>query len=444
MRKIVIIILLLSGWLSFGQQNWSLEDCLNHANEQNPEILLQKFRNQIAEKEVKRTKSSYLPDLNFNASQGFNLGNSFNVSTNVGQLESRFNSFSLSSSTNLFEGFSNRYKSQIANIEKEKGETDLNKIRLDLSLNIANKYLEILFNKELLQVAEKQREISNQEVLRLTELFEAAIKPKSELLAMQSTNALDNKNFIVAQNNVNIGLIELKEMIDIKDVQNFDIQNIDVGSVGNEIIFLNPSTIYDEALSSNPSLRSAQHSLDISEKNIQVAKSRFYPKINFNYSYGSNYYHLQGKEDLIFNQVTQQFEANGFFKQLNSNKTHYLGFSLTAPIFNRFATKIDVDKSKIEAEMSEVELVNEKNKLKNTIEIAHKNVLTAEATLNASKTALLAQKEAFDIAQRKYRRGFITSYEFLEEKSNYTKTEAELISAKYDYLFKVKLLEFYK
>lgn len=442
MKHLFLVIILISNFLT-AQNKWSLADCISHAKEHNIDIVKQQFQNNIITEDITIAKGNYFPDLNFSGSQGFSLGNSFNISTGVGQQESRFNSFSLSSSLSLFNGFKNRYELQKSKLSTEKGAIDLNKLGLDLSLNIANNYLQVLFNKEIVSVAAEQEVISQQEVNRLHKLFQSALKSKSELLEMRSTYALDQKELLIAKNNLKNSLITLQELLDIKTIEDFDIKDILVIDFEDAVPLLNANDIYTKALETNPLLKSTQLSSDISEKNIQIAKSNFYPSLNFNYSYSSNYYHLQGSTDEVFNQQTNQNENNGFLTQLENNKTHYLGFSLTVPVFNRFYTQSSVDKSKVAMEIKQVEFENQKKELLNKIKIAHNDISTAKATLNATQSAVTSQEEAFTIAQKKYQRGLSTSYEFLESKSKYIQTKSEFIKAKYDYLFKIKVLEYY-
>lgn len=444
MRTIIFNIFILFSFTIYAQTKWSLDDCITHAKTHNIEILGQESLNQSLFEDITIAKGNYYPDATFNASQGFSLGNSFNVSTGVGQLESRFNSFSLSSSVNIFNGMSNKYKLQQSKLLTEKGTVDKDKLILDISLEIAKKYYQVLFNKEILGVAKEQEEISKQEINRLTKLYEVALKSKSEMLVMESTFSLDKKETITAFNNVNSSLIELKGLLDIENIENFDIQPIRVDSIETIFPIVNFDTVFNEALTDNPLLRSTELNSEINEKDVQIAKAQFFPRLNFIYSYSSSYYHIQGSQDLVFNQESNQFEDNGFITQLENNRTHYLGFSLTVPIFNRFYTKSTLDKAKIKGEFNTLELQNQKKELKNKIEIAINDVGTAKATLEASLSASISQKEAFEIAQKKYLEGYITSYEFLESKSKYIKTQADLINAKYDYFFKIKVLEYYK
>lgn len=422
---------------------WTLEDCILYAKANNIDVLKQYLQNESFIEEIKKAKGNYYPNLEFNASQGFNLGNSFNVSTGVGQLESSFNSFSLSSSLNVFNGNSNKYNLQKAKLIAERGLVDLDQIYLEMSLRIVNKYLTILFNKEILKVAEEQVLISEQEVKRLKRLFSSALSSKSELLQMESTLASDTKKLLIAKNNLSNSKIELKSLLDINNIENFDVEDVNLSNFENILFTENVQKIYSEAVQKNPLIRYLNLTNEINVRNIKIAKANFYPTLRFNYSYSSNYYHILGREDRVFNQETQQFEYNGFFVQLNNNRTHYLGLNLNVPIFNKFITKTSYNRSEIDLKISKTELENRKNQLKNEIQIAYNDMLTAKASLDAATSASVSQKESFKINQNKYSNGLMTSLDFLKSKTNYIKTESDLIKSKYDYLFKIKILNYY-
>ncbi len=444
MKSIFSILLILITVSVKAQNKWSLEDCTNHAKEHSVEIVKQKFQNKTINEDIVIAKGNYYPNASFSGTQGYSLGNSFNVSTGVGQLESRFNSFSLSSSLNVFNGFSNKYKLQQARLNSEKGNVDLEKLKLDVSLTIANQYLQVLYNKEILELAKKQKTISEKEANRLEQLFKSALNSKSEFLEIKSEYVTDNKEVLVAENNLKNSLLELQALLDVKTIKDFDVYEIDVKDFEYNETLLDSKKIYEEALGFNPLIKSTEYAVDVNEKGVKIAKADLYPSINFNYSYSSSYYHLQGREDVVFNSETNRFEDNGFLVQLDNNRTHFLGFSLSVPIFNRFQTKSNIDKSKVQLEIAKVELENQKKELENKIEIAYNDVITAKVALEASKVAMESQEEAFNIVKNKYQEALVTSYEFLESKAKYIVKESDLIRAKYDYIFKIKILEYYK
>lgn len=437
-KYIIISCFCLISINTFSQKKWTLEKCIEYAKEHNVDIIKQKIRANIINSDIKIAKGNYFPDASLNASQNFSLGNSFNVSTGVGQRESSSNSFSLSSSLNVFNGFSNKYKLQKSKLSKEKSEADVDRIQFDLALNITNKYLQVLFNKEILKIAKEQVAISQKNFNRLERLYKNALTGKRELLEIESTLASDKKEKAVAENNLANSLITLQELLDVKQIENFDIEEIPI-----ENLNLRSNQISENIIENNPQIIASKIDLELKNKDIQLSKVNFYPRVNLNYSYSSNYFHILGQDDVVFNQQTNQNVPNGFFTQLDNNRTHYIGISATIPIFNRFLTKENYKKSKEELKISEAELSDNKQKLRNKITIATNDVIASKVSLDASKIAFKTQKQAFEIIQTQYSKGNIGNYEFLESKSKLVRNTSEYIKAKYDTYFKTKILKFY-
>ncbi|CAL2089335.1 TolC family protein [Tenacibaculum sp. 190524A05c] len=420
------------------QKRWSLENCIKYAETHNVDVIKQKIRSEILNSDIKIAKGNYLPDLNFGASQNFSLGNSFNVSTGVGQRESSSNSFSLSSSLNVFNGFSNRYRLQSARLTKEKSESNIEKIRLDITLNIINKYLQVLFNKEIVKVAEQQLKISSENYNRLNSLYSNALVGKRELLEIESTLASDKREKIIAENNVRNSLIELQELLDVKQIQGFDIDEVIIENVSTF-----DSEISDELIDKNPEIVSSKLDIDIKTKELKIAKTGSFPKLSLSYSYNSNYFHIIGEDDVVENQQTGELIPNGFWTQLENNRTHFIGISASFPIFNRFLNRENAKKAEEEIKIAELDLLNNKQVLKNKIRLAKNDVIASKASLSSSEIALQTQKEAFNILSEQYRNGNIGNYEFLEGRNKLIQNSSEYIKAKYEYYFKSKVLMYY-
>ncbi len=439
MKKIIALLTIISFTTLQAQTVWTLEDCLQYAKEHNYDILKQKFQNQINLEDKTIAKGNYFPDLSFTATQGFNLGNSFNVSTGVGQLESSFNSFSLSSNVTFFNGFKNKYNLQKTKLALEKGQVDFEKLFFDLSVEIINKYLQVLFNKEIYKLTQEQLQISEAEVNRLRQLVKNGLKPKKELLEIEATYATNYKEKIIAKNNINNSLIELTTLLDVNKMEGFDVSQVETNQLQQNNAIFSPQQI-DTIAENTPHIQSLLLDYRIKEQDVKIEKTNFYPQVSLSYSYNTNYYHIIGQEDRVFNQETGIFEDNGFLIQIQNNLTHYIGLIVTVPIFNKFSVQSNLDKAKIQSQIISLELDNQKKEIKNQIEIATNDAISAKATLEAAHKAYDSQKEAFLINQKKFREGIITSDVFLESKLNYTQTQTELIKAKYDYIFKTKIL----
>ena len=186
---------------------------------------------------------------------------------------------------------------------------------------------------------------------------------------------------VLSENNVDNSLIRLKEILAIEDIENFDITPINDSSINDNLIETTTNQLYISALQNNPLLRATTLQEQIGNKEIKIAQSTLYPTVNFNYSFSSFYFHIQGQEDVIFNQQTQMLENNGFFTQLNNNKIHFIGINATIPIFNRLLNKSTIDKAKIDLAIIQQTLENQKKELKNRIAIASNDILSARASI---------------------------------------------------------------
>ncbi len=432
-KKITSTLLLFTVLMtSYAQKKWTLDDCISHAKTHNIDILRQQLQNLSLKEDITVAKGNYFPDFSFNASEGISFTRgAFNASTGITTSSSNFTNLGFNTSVTLFSGNRNNYTLQQAKLAVQKGEIDIERFALDLSLQITNQYLQVLFNKGLLGIALEQKDISDQEVKRLTKLHEAALRSKSELLQIQSTNATDIKNVVEAQNTLNNSLIQLKQLLDINNIDGFDISEINVSTYDAQAVFVDPNTVFENALQNNPTIAATSLQYKIDEKNIKISKSALYPSLSLNAGYSTSFFGIEGGNNL-------------FFEQLRNNQTQNISLGLNVPIFSRFSTRSNIDKAKVALELTKTELTNQKSELKNRIAIAHNDVMTAKAVLKAAETASQAQTEVFTIDQQKYREGYMTSEDYLLSKGNYVRAESELERAKYDYIFKLKVLDYYK
>jgi len=423
----------------YAQEKFSLEDCLSYAKKHNYRVNQQRKRIETTESDIKIAKGNYLPNLSFTASQNFSLGNSFDVSTNVGQRESSSNSFSLSSSLTVFNAFSNKYKSEKAWLSLKKANTSVEEILFDLYINVTNKYLQILLSKEILKVAKEQVVISKNHYDRLLKLYKNDLSNKREMLEIESTLASDEKEVIIIMNRISNNLIELQELIGYEQKKEFDIEDV----ILEEVKLTDIKNVSEEIIKTNPQIKLLNYNIKIQEKDLQLLKTNFYPKVNLSYSYSSRYFHILGEEDRVFNSDTNMFEPNGFWVQLNNNRTHFIGLSAIVPIFNGFSFTENHKKSKKRLEIQKLELEEGKQRLRNKIKVAKNDLASSKATLKSSKIAFKKQELAFEIIQKQYEKGNINSYLFLEGKNKLLRSNSGYVKARYDLMFKNKVLAFY-
>ena len=343
-------------------------------------------------------------------------------------------SYNLRSGITVFNGFRllNSYKDAKLNVVGSK--LNLQKIKDDISLNVVNSYLNILFAKENLSVAKVQSEISKKQIELAKNQVDAGTKPKGELLNAQSAYANDLQTVVSLENTLNIALLGLAQLLQV-DPDNFDVEKIDVGAPSASLLFKSPDAVYKKAVEIRPEILSAKLGIEHGELGIAIAKSGFLPTVTASASAGTNYSH----RFTIFQGQRNDY----FFKQLNDNFGYGVGLSLSIPIFNRYQNKVNLNRAIISKEKLELSFESEKLRLQQTIQRAFLDAKAALKSYEAASLSLQAQQEAFKNAQQRYTFEAITSFEFDQVRNRLVNAESTLIRAKYDYVFKSKVLKFY-
>ena len=301
----------------------------------------------------------------------------------------------------------------------------------DISLNVVNAYLQILFAKEQLKIAIAQVEISEKEVIRTGELVQAGVLPKGDLLNIKSALASDNQSLIVAENTFDIASLQLAQMLQLKDFK-ISVQDIDIEVKNQSILSNSVMNIYDKANENLPEIKLAELNIQSAEESIKLSRSNFYPTLTMSYGLNTIYQHRQGYPDFI-----------AYSDQLNDNLGNSLAISLNVPIFNRFQFRTNVNKSKINYQQIQYNLESERLRLRETIQTSYTDALAASKSFDAATISVEAQNEAFKYAQERFKEGVINSFDFNQTKNSLVNAQSQLIRAKYDYIFKLKVLEFY-
>lgn len=429
---ILLLATLLATSSVFSQKKWTLKECVNHALENNITIKQNKLNIDISEANVKDAKGSFLPTLSGSASGGLNFGSSFDFVSNNRISTSTFGgAFGLRGGINVFNGFRNINTKKQAILEVDGSKLDLTKIENDISLNIVNTYLNVLFAKENLSVANTQAEISNKQITRSKAQFDAGAIPKGDLLNIESTAASDIQNVVLQENTLNIALLQLAQLLQVS-VVDFEVATLEVGVPSAALLYPNASVVYEKALNNIPEIKRAKLNVESSNLNIEIAKSGYRPTVTASADASSNYgYNLNTSLN------------KDFLDQLNDTFGYGVGFGVSIPIFNGFKNDISVEKAKINREITKIALESEKLRLRQTIEQAYLDAKGAAKSYEASNISLNAQKEAFKNAQVSYDYGSMTQFDFDQVRNRLVTAEGALIRAKYDYVFKTKVLKFY-
>jgi outer membrane protein len=435
-KILAVIALIAFSFSGVSQKKWDLKEAVDHALKNNITIKQNALNLESLKQDVVGAKGNFLPNLNASSSLGsLRFGSTIDPVTNGRISSTNFSSsYNINSGITVFNGFRllNSYKNAQLGVDKSK--LELSKIKDDIALNVVNSYLNILFAKENLGVANVQAEISKKQIQVAENQVEAGSKPRGELLNAKSTHANDVQNVISLENTLNLALLQLAQLLQV-DPNNFDVASIDVGAPSVSLMFQSPDAVYKKAVSNRPEILSAKIGVKQAKINTEIAKSGFLPTLTASASAGTSFSHRY----TLFPGQSNDF----FFKQLNNNFGYGVGLSLSIPIFNRYQNKVNVNKSIINIDRNELSLESAKLNLQQIIQRAFLDAKAALKSYEAAKTSLEAQQEAFKNAQERYNFGAMTLFEFDQVRNRLVNAESTLIRSKYDYVFKSKVLKFY-
>jgi len=434
-KFLVVIAFIAFSFSGMSQKKWDLKEAVEYALKNNISIKKGELTIEKANQNIIGAKGNFLPNLNASSGANLNFGSTIDPVSNGRISSTSFSSsYRINSGVTVFNGFRllNTYKSNQLNLLGN--QLDLQRIKDDISLNVVNSYLNILFAKEKLAVAKVQAEISKKQIEVAKNQVDAGSKPKGELLNAQSAYANDLQTVVSLENTLDIALLGLAQLLQV-DPNNFDVAKIDVGAPSASLMFKSPDAVYKKAVETRPEILSAKLQGEYGDLQIAIAKSGFLPSVTASASAGTNFSHrftiFQGQQN------------DYFFKQLNDNFGYGIGLSVNIPIFNRFQNKVNLNRAIIDKEDSKLNLENAKLSLQQTIQRAFLDAKAALKSYEAARLSLDAQQEAFKNAQQRYTFEAITSFEFDQVRNRLVNAESTLIRAKYDYVFKSKVLKFY-
>jgi outer membrane protein len=440
----VFAFFLFLGFFSNAQtKKWTLSECVDYAIKNNISIKQSELDSQSASIQKNSAIGNFLPSLNVNGGHSWNIGLNQNITT--GLLENQttqFTSAGLNSNVTIYNGMQNQNRLRKANLSILAAQYQLTKMKDDISLNIANAFLQILFNKENLKVQKEQLANNEKQLIRSQELVNAGVVPRGDLLDIKATVANNSQAIVTAENALLISKLSLAQLLQFKDFADFDIADEDYVQKENAILLQTPSTIYQKAKEERVELKIAKTNLDIAEKDVKIAKGAYQPSLQGYYSFSTR----AGYSDRVigFNGSTPILApALPVFEQFDNNKGHSFGLQLNIPILNGFSVKNNVELSKITLERSKLAFSQQELDLERNIFTAFTDAKGAVKANESAITALEARQEAFNYAKEKFEVGMMNAFDFNQSETLLANAKSEVIRTKYDYIFRIKVLEYY-
>lgn len=435
MISLVLIVLLVSlaSIDCHAQQQWTLRQCMDYAIEHNISIKQQDNVRRQQELSLSTSRNSRLPDLSASASENYSFGRAQTLDGTYSNRNTNSTSFSIGTSVPLFTGFEVPNRIKLNQLNLEAATQDLEKAKNDIRMQVAQAYVQILYNMEIADVAYRQLAIDSAQVKRLEAFVENGKASQAQLSQQQATLAQAQLTATQADNNLQLSVLALTQLLELPSPEGFSIVRPDNTS----LLVLHsslpsPDAVYQEALTIKPEVRAEQLRLSAADKSISIAKAALYPKLYFNAGLQTNYYKTNG------------MQAESFASQMKNNFAQYLGVSLSVPIFNRFATRNNVRSARIDRENRQLQFDLVRKTLYKDIQQVYYNAVAAGSKYESSKQAQQSSQDAFKLTQAKYENGKASITEFNEAKNNYLKTESDLVQARYEYLYQTALLDFYR
>ncbi len=416
------------------QEKWSLQKCINYALENNIQIKQQALNSKYYNNQLGQAKYNRLPNLNAGFQNNMNFGRTIGADNTYLDINSNATSGSLSSNVTLWNGFVLNNSIKMADMDFRASLEEMQKAKDDIMLNIAASYLEILFAEELLIVSEDLLKITQLQIDRTGKLVEAGSLAKGSLLEIEAQFAREELNVVNAQNRLQLAYLSLYQFLELPSTESFKIEKPVLPEIGANMTMLNTMDVFRNAVEIRPAVKGAEFKLESARQQLLIAKGNRMPTLTF----GGNYYNFYNNKysDRLGNKLL-------FDSQLKSNERYGFGVSLNIPIFNRYQAQTGVNNSQIQLENTELQLQNTKNLLRKDIEQAYTNALAAFKRYVANQKAVVSSKEAFRYTEEKFNVGMINSVEYNQTKNNLTKAQSDLLQAKYEYIFRTKILDFY-
>ena len=419
---------------------WSLRECCDYAVEHNISIKQQQNQCRQQELQLSTSKNSRLPDLSASAGQNFSFGRGLTAENTYSNTNTSSTSFSLGTSVPIFTGFQIPNQIKLDQLNLEAATADLEKAKNDIRMQVAQAYVQILYDIEIAEVAHRQIEIDSMQVVRLQAFVDNGKAAEAELSQQKATLANSRLTATQADNNTRLAILSLTQLLELPTPEGFNIVRPDISGISeisgisglSDISSLTPDIIYSEALGIKPEILSQELKLKGTEHSIKIARAGYLPTLSLSGGLSTNYY------------TTSGFKSDAFGTQIKNNFSQYIGLNLNVPIFNRFQTRNNIRNARINQENQQLALDNTKKTLYKDIQQVYYNALNAESKEKSSEEALKSTKDAFTLMQAKYENGKATITEFNESKNSYLRSESDLVQARYENLYQKALIEFYR
>lgn len=459
------IVMLVLGFSLAAQQPWSLEKCIQYAMENNIQIKQSVLNTEYNENLLKQSKLGQIPNLTGTMNYSYSWGRVLDQTTYRYTDNQQVNSTSLgiNSYTNLFNGLQVRNTIKQNELNLMASYEDVQKVKNDISLNIAAAYLTIMFNQELVTVTQSQMEITAQQVERSKKMVDAGKVAMGNFLEIQAQYASEELNLVNAENQLYISLLNLQQILDLPFDTTFSVDIPELADPDENPLVIDATEVYQTAEQIMPEIKSAELNTQSAEKGLSIAKGGRSPQLYLSANYNSGYSDLRqqvletgppqqiplgetmsGEPVVSYPQEIPVYGAYPYFDQMRDNTSAGVGLGLSIPIFNGWNVNTSIANARIMHENAKLDLQSKKLTLYATIQQSSADAMAALKKFKATQKALTSMEESFKYTEKKYEVGLVNTVDYNMSKNQLISTQSDLLQAKYDFIFRTKILNFYQ
>ena len=416
------------------QETWDLQKCIDYALGNNIQIKQQDLSTGYYDNELKQAKNNRLPSLSGSISNNFSFGRTLQYDNTYANYNSNQTGGSLSANITLLNGLILKNSVDMAEYDMNASLQDLQKAKDDVTLNVAAAYLQILFSEELVQVATDQLEVTKLQIERTQKLVNAGSLAKGSLLEIEAQYAQEELNLVNEENSLQLAYLNLYQFLELPASEQFNVEQPIIPVLSANETMLNSMDVFKKAVQTRPEVKSAELKLESYKKQVNIAKGSLYPSLSF----GADYYNSYNNKysDALGNSIP-------FSDQIINNERYGAGLNLSIPIFSKGQVRTQIRNASLQVTTQELEVQSTKNLLRKEIEQAYTNALASLKRYMASDKAVESMQEAFRYTEEKYNVGMVNSLDYNQAKNNLTSAKSDLAQAKYEYIFRTKILDFY-
>ncbi|MBM1106010.1 TolC family protein [Aurantibacter crassamenti] len=438
--KLTAIFLVLFAYATSAQEKkWTLAECIQYAEENNLTIAQYELDLESVYIDESDAFGNFLPDANAQLSSSANTGLSFDPTNNQPVTTTILTaSGGVTSTVSIFNGLRNINRLRRAKMNSLANQYRLDDLKDDIRLAVANAYLNIISNKEVLITQKGQYAVTEQDLKRITELVEAGVVPRGDLLEIEATAAGLEQQIVNTENLVLISRINLAQLLQITDYENFDVAEIEIEVPPSEVLNKTPKEIFATALTFRNDIKFSESGVTLAEQDLKISKGALLPTLGAFFNYNTRY-----SDQENFNNITGLLERDSFKDQLWLNDGISYGVQLNVPIFNRFINKNNIRRSEINVQRAQLQLEQDKLVLETSINQAYVDVKSFAKAYEAAQKTLDATRLAYNYSKEKFDVGLMNAFDFSQAQSRVDNAEADVVRTKYDYIFRLKVLEFY-